>query len=288
MTRPVDIVRKVCPRARQSYLAAFEHGDGQFRHHGITTPLRLAHFLAQCLHESGGLTLEWESGAYSANRLVEIFGVGRHSACVTETEAAGLAYNGAAIFERVYGLGNPKKAMELGNADPGDGFKYRGGGIMQTTGRANYRRMGKRCGVDFEKHPELVLSAAHALKPALAEWTEGKLNEAADRDDIRAITRRINGGYNGLADRQAWFAKVRPLIDKVDLIEAAVVTPAPPDIVPTPKPRVPARNATAGAGAVAAILAAMHANTMTTALVIAALGIAIAVAVYFLWPKKKV
>ncbi len=217
MTRPIDVVRRVCPKARASYLSAFEDGDALFKAAGIITPLRLSHFLAQCLHETGGLTIEWESGNYSAERLLEIFGVGHHSAGVTRAEAEQLARNGPAIFERVYGLGNPRKARELGNTHPGDGYRYRGGGIMQTTGRANYRRMGQKCGVDFESHPEWVLSADHALKPALAEWTEGNLNAAADRDDIRAITRRINGGFNGLMDRQSWLAKVRGLIGTVTL-----------------------------------------------------------------------
>lgn len=225
MSRPIDVVRKVCPKGRASYLAAFENGDVLFRQHGITTPLRLAHFLAQCLHETGGLTIEWESGNYSASRLLEIFGVGHHSAAVTASEAQRLAHDGPAIFERVYGLGNPRKARELGNTHPGDGYRYRGGGIMQTTGRANYKRMGEKCGIDFEANPELVLSADHALKPALAEWTEGHLNDAADRDDIRAITKRINGGFNGLVDRQAWLARLRPLIHSVDLTGAAPAAP---------------------------------------------------------------
>lgn len=238
--RPIDVVRKVCPRAKPSYLAAIENGDGLFRKAGIITPGRLAHFLAQICHESGGLSIEWESGAYSAERLLEIFGEGRHSAGVTATEAARLAKNGPAIFERVYGLGNPKKARELGNTQSGDGWKYRGGGLMQTTGRSNYRRMGQKCGVDFESKPELVLSAEHALKPALAEWTEGSLNERADADDLRGITKRINGGLNGLADRQAWYRKIRPIIDKVDLEFAPVKPPIPPDVpkpLPVPKPK---------------------------------------------------
>lgn len=232
--RPVDVVRKVCPKAKPSYLAAFEHGDALFQKHGITTPLRLSHFLAQCLHETGGLTIEWENGNYSASRLMEIFGVGKHSAAVTEAEANFLAKKPQAIFERVYGLGNPKKAKELGNLQEGDGYRYRGGGVMQTTGRSNYRRMGQRCGVDFEGQPELVVSAEHALKPALAEWTEGKLNEAADRSDLRAITKRINGGFNGLADRQAWLQRVSPLITKVDLIDIPAPVIAPPDVEPVP------------------------------------------------------
>lgn len=239
--RPIDAVRKLCPKARPSYLAAFENGDALFAKHGITTPLRLAHFLAQCLHETGGLRIEWESGAYTSSRLLQIFGVGVHSAKVTPDEAMQLAMDGPAIFERVYGLGNPKKAAELGNTRPGDGYKYRGGGIMQTTGRANYRRMGNRVGVDFEAHPEWVVSAEHALKPALAEWSEGKLNDAADRDDIRAITRRINGGYNGLADRQVWLSRARATIDKVDL-KPSVYVPAKP----AAKPVIKAETGTAG------------------------------------------
>lgn len=236
MTRPVDVVRKLCPHAKPSYVAAFESGDALFKANGITTPLRLAHFLAQCLHETGGLTIEWESGAYSAERLLEIFGVGHHSAAITPPEARQLAHNGPAIFERVYGLGNPRKARELGNTQPGDGYRYRGGGIMQTTGRANYRRMGLKCGVDFEAHPELVLSAAHALKPALAEWTEGHLNDAADRNDIIAITKKINGGLNGLEERQEWLRKVRPLILRVDLVDPSVPVQPPPPVAPTPMP----------------------------------------------------
>lgn len=237
--RPIEVVRKACPRAKASYLAAIENGDALFKKAGIITPGRLAHFLAQICHESGGLSIEWESGAYSAERLMEIFGEGRHSAGVTQAEAYGLAKNGPAIFERVYGLGNPKKARELGNTQPGDGWKYRGGGLMQTTGRSNYRRMGQKCGVDFEGHPELVLSAEHALKPALTEWTEGNLNEKADADDLRGITKRINGGLNGLADRQAWYRKIRPMIDKVDLQISTVKPTVPPAPTPLPKPKPP-------------------------------------------------
>ena len=234
MARAIDIVRRVAPRARENYLAAFEAGDGLLKQHGITTPLRLAHFLAQVLHETGGLRIERESGSYSAKRLMQIFGVGKHSARITWLEAQRLQRKPYDIFERVYGLGNPRKAQELGNTESGDGYLFRGNGIMQTTGRANHRRMGQRCGVDFEASPELVTSAEHALKPALAEWTEGNLNAAADADDIRRITRKINGGYNGLADRRRWFAKLRRLIKAVEFAPGA---PAPGHGPPSDKPR---------------------------------------------------
>src|SRR6266571_6077523 len=180
--------------------------------------------------------------SYSSGRLQEVFGVGRHSAAVTAAEAEALAHHPERIAERVYGLGNPRKARELGNTQAGDGFRFRGGGIMQTTGRANYRRMGKKCGVDLEANPELVCSAAHALKPALAEWSEGNLNAAADRDDIHTITRRINGGYNGLADRQAWYRRVRPLIDQVDLVPSGLpAAPEPSAPKPDPQPVPPGK-----------------------------------------------
>jgi putative chitinase len=211
--RAVDIVRKVAPKGRKAYLDAFEQGDDLLASHGITTPLRLAQFLAQVMHESGGLTVEFENMNYRAPRIMEIFGEGRHSASISLSEAQHLAGKPQALAERVYGVGNPKKSKELGNTRPGDGYKYRGGGILQTTGKSNYRRMGEKCGVDFEGSPELVCSAEHALKPALAEWMEGKLNVLADKSDLKGITRKINGGYNGLADRQAWYKTIRPLCE---------------------------------------------------------------------------
>ena len=144
--------------------------------------------------KSGELRIEWENMNYSAERMLEIFGA-RHSAKVKPAEAAMLAHKPVLIAERVYGLGNPSKAAELGNTHRGDGFLYRGGGLMQTTGRANYKRMGQLCGFDFENHPDLVVSAEeHALKPALGEWSQGKLNQFADQDDVLSISKAISFG----------------------------------------------------------------------------------------------
>jgi uncharacterized protein (TIGR02594 family) len=240
MARAIDVVRQVAPNAHASYLAAFERGDALLQQHEITTPNRLAHFLAQILHESGGLTLEHESMNYSAGRLIQIFGVGRHSAAVTSAEAERLAHDQNAIAERVYGLGNPHMARDLGNTEPGDGFTYRGCGLMQTTGRANFRLMGKLCGVDFEHNPDLVFAAEHALKPALGEWSAGGLNVYADNNDILAISRAINLGSprskaipNGLQERTTWFAKVRRLIDRVDFQAGAIPAAEPAKPQPT-------------------------------------------------------
>jgi putative chitinase len=208
----IDTVERIAPDARDTYLEAIGQGGPLFEQHGITTPLRMAHFLAQALHETGGFTILRENMNYSARRLIQIFGVGHHSAAVTASEAAGFAGHPEAIAERVYGLGNPHKARELGNTQSGDGFRYRGNGVLQTTGRAAHRRMGAACGVDFEGNPELVTAPEHALKPALQEWTENSLNAFADKNDIRTITRKINGGFNGLSEREAWFNKAWPLL----------------------------------------------------------------------------
>ena len=249
MTHVADVLRTLSRAAKTTYMAAFAQGDALLVKHDITTPDRLAHFLAQVLHETGGLAREWENMNYSAARLCEVFGIGKHSAGITPAEAHALAYDQPAIAERVYGLGNPRKAQALGNVQPDDGFRYRGGGLMQTTGRANYRRMGQRCRVDFEAAPELIVSAAHALKPALAEWSENRLNAFADANDLLSISRAINLGNprservpNGLQDRATWFAKVRPLMERIDFDTAPAASTVPdadtPPLAPVSATRV--------------------------------------------------
>ncbi|BBK33470.1 putative chitinase [Stella humosa] len=212
MSRIAEMFRTVAPNAQPAYRTAFEQGGELFARFEVTTPLRIAHFLAQVLHESGGGTVLFENLRYTTpGRLAAIFGVGNHSAAIRGDEMAGLLGNPEALAERVYGLGNPRKARELGNAAAGDGFRYRGGGLLQTTGRGAYLRMGSRCGIDFVADPARIVAAPHALMPALQEWQDGNLNLAADLDDIQRITRRINGGFNGLEDRRNWFARVWPL-----------------------------------------------------------------------------
>ena len=212
MVRVVEIVSRIAPRAVPNYTQAFAAGDAALAERGLTTPLRIAHFLAQVLHETGGGTVLFESLAYTTPaRLLQVFGLGTHSAAIRPDEVPALLDNPPALAERVYGLGNPRKARELGNIQPGDGFRYRGGGLLQTTGRANYRRMGTLAGVDFEGTPALVVDPAHALAPALGEWAQGRLNDAADINDLPTITRIINGGVNGLAERQALFDRIWPL-----------------------------------------------------------------------------
>lgn len=223
--RAIDVVQKVAPNARREYIMAFSEGDHLLQEAGIMDAtggfgngLRLAHFLAQNCHESGGLKIVRESMNYSAKRIMEIFGVDRHSAAVTQVEAKQLAGNEYALAERVYGLGNPSKAKELGNVKPGDGFRYRGNGPGQITGREAHRILGQMCDVGtlFEDNPEIVTSAKYALMPSVMEWKQKKCNTLADKNDINGITKKINGGLNGLSDRVSWFNKIWKVIQEFE------------------------------------------------------------------------
>ena len=91
--------------------------------------------------------------------------------------------------------------MGNGNEASGDGWKFRGRGFIQITGKNNYSALSKFTGVDYVKNPDLLLNEADAMISALWFWNNIKGNELADKGDIREITRRINGGFNGLSDR---------------------------------------------------------------------------------------
>ena len=212
ITKTLAVLSKVAPNAHPNYLQAVRQGGPLFEQHGITTPRRMAHFLAQAMTETGSFKVLRESMNYRAPRIMQIFGVGHHSAKITAAEAPTLAGNEKALAERVYGLGNPKKARELGNNKPGDGFRFRGNGVLQMTGRDAHRRHGAANNLDFENSPELATLPEHALKPALQEWADGNLNRFADVDDIRSITLKINGGLNGFPERKAFFARLHPML----------------------------------------------------------------------------
>lgn len=245
--RPVDIVKHFCPAAKKSYIDAFEAADKDFARFGINTPKRVSCFLANVFAETGDLTIEYESGNYRAERIVEIFGVGHHSAAVTAAEAQRLAGNGPALFERVYGLGNPAKARELGNTRPGDGWLFRGTGPMQMTGGANFKRIGQKIGAPLYEHPEQALWPQYLLLPAFVEWDEDKLNAYADRDDMLATARAINIGNtkttkmpNGWDDRNHYWQHLRRYVQTVELQDggpqpsAPTMSPATSDSPSTP------------------------------------------------------
>jgi putative chitinase len=186
-----------------------------FRHFNMDTPLVICHFMAQIGHESGNGKVTRENMSYSAERIMEVFGVGHHSAAVTPREAKLLARNPVGLAERVYGLGNPKKAKELGNIKQGDGYRYRGNGFLQLTGRGSHRKIGQMIGLDLETDPDLLLQPGNSFMAACAEYVNLKAYNAALADNIELETRRINGGYNGLAERKVLLRRWKEALDGI-------------------------------------------------------------------------
>lgn len=160
----------------------------------ISTPTRLQYFLAQIAHESGGFTRTQEDLYYSESELLAVF-----PAYFTSSEAQQYAENQKMIANRVY-------ANRMGNGDEssGDGYKYRGRGLIQITGKSNYSEISPILGLDDQliANPDLLFQ--HCAKSAGAFWKLNDLNQFADAHDFISLTRAINGGLNGLADRQEW------------------------------------------------------------------------------------
>jgi putative chitinase len=178
-------LRRFEPFARADILTAIAASTPAIEAAGITTPKRLAHFLAQVAHESAGLARTEEALSYSAARMVEVW----PSRFPTVAAAAPYARNPQALANKVYG-------GRLGNRLPNDGWRYRGGGGLGTTGRANYAEAG------FEADPDALRRPENFLAPALLYWRTRGCNALADRDDVVGITVKINGGKNGLDDRR--------------------------------------------------------------------------------------
>lgn len=158
----------------------------------ITTPLRLAHFLGQCSVESKGLTSFVENLNYSAPRLMEVW----PSRFPTLASAEACAHNPDALAVRVY-------SGRMGNVTANDAADFIGRGIIQLTGRDNYRRYGQMVGLDLLKDPHQAGEPVIAPRIAAAFWSAHGLNTLADADDIAGITRAVNGGLTGLLDRSA-------------------------------------------------------------------------------------
>lgn len=172
----------------------------------ITTRRRLIHFFAQISHESGFLPRS-ENLNYSIPRLKVVFSSKRISRadCDLYGGKKGRRANQEAIANRVYGGAWGRK--NLGNTEPGDGYRYRGRGLIQLTGRSNYRRTAP----EFEINPELVATPAGSVKAAVDFWRSRGANPAADRDDVAGVTYIINGGYNGLEDRTTLTNKLKAI-----------------------------------------------------------------------------
>ena len=172
----------------------------------INTPLRLAHFLAQCGHESGGFKATSENLNYSAKGLMGIF----KKYFPTETLANAYQRNPQKIANKVYA-----NRMANGDEASGDGFKFRGRGYIQLTGKDNYTQFGKAIGENIVANPDVV-SGKYALLSAAWFWSKNGLNNLSDGGStdavVTSITKRVNGGTIGLADRIKHFKEYYHLL----------------------------------------------------------------------------
>lgn len=170
----------------------------------IDTKLRLCHFLAQILHESGNLKYKSENLNYSAKALRSVF----PKYFKTDEIANQYARKPEKIANRVY-------ANRMGNGDEasGDGWNFRGRGLIQLTGRCNYKACRDAIGLDLVKNPDLIIESAEAsVRAACWFWTKNNLNAVADKDDCKTCTKLINGGFNGLEDRVSILRRAKSVI----------------------------------------------------------------------------
>lgn len=161
-------LRRILRNTSEATIAEFiEPLNAAMKEFDIDNPLREAAFLAQIAHESGGLHY-------------------------VEELATGEAYEGRA---------------DLGNTHPGDGRRFKGRGLIQITGRHNYEKCGEALGVELLRNPELLEEEDLACRSAAWYWQSRGLNELADKQDFKLITKRINGGFNGYKDRCAYYER---------------------------------------------------------------------------------
>jgi putative chitinase len=188
-----DAVRQLIPKVK-NFEEWYSNLINILPEYDIDTPKRVAAFMAQCGHESGGFTLMQENLNYSAKGLVGTF----KKYFPTEAHAKPYERKPEMIANRVY-------ANRMGNGDEasGEGWYFRGRGIVQITGKNNYTKCSQSL---FEsnvlvENPDLLLETEYAIHSACWFWSAARLNELADIGDMKTMTKRINGGYIGLEDR---------------------------------------------------------------------------------------
>lgn len=177
---------KAVTAARWADVFAAEVGAGKFS----AGDAEIDDFLGQVLHESGMLERLEENLNYTrAERLCEVW----PTRFKTAGDAEKFVRNPAALANKVYG-------GRMGNTDPGDGYRYRGRGLIQVTGRDNYAAVARATGLDLLANPDMLAQPAIALRASIA-WWEGRIPDAA-MGDVKRVTRLVNGGTHGLAHRK--------------------------------------------------------------------------------------
>lgn len=198
-------LKKMMPEVKQRYVDQYiDAVNCCLVKYQISTPLRVAHFIAQIGHESASLQHSSENLNYSAKALRAVFG----KYFSTRALAEKYARQPEKIASRVY-------ANRMGNGDEasGDGWRYRGRGLIQLTGKKNYQQYADSVGVDLVGQPDLVADdPVLAVDAAGWYWDARGLNTYADKDDLKQVTRSINGGYHGFDDRQSRLKRARKVL----------------------------------------------------------------------------
>ena len=184
--------------------------------YGITTERRVAHFLSQCAHESGGFKRLEENLNYSAKALRAVFG--RYFGPAPKRDADEYHRKPEMIANYVYM--DEFRKYKMGNVNEGDGWLFRGRGLKQLTGRHNYTKFGESVGMTAEEAAEYVATPKGAIESACWFWDTNNLNNIADTDDVKRMTKKINGGTIGLEDRQRRYKKAMEVLGmSADLME---------------------------------------------------------------------
>jgi putative chitinase len=181
----------------------------------INTPKRIAAFLAQTAHESGGYTMLEENLNYSADTMAVVWPnrfaeMGPDKKPIKENGKNKPNKFALALHRKPEMIANVVYSNRMGNGtiESGEGYKYRGRGLKQLTGKDNYTRCGQALGVDLVAQPELLLTPQYAALSAGWFWDSNRLGDFADRDDFVGMTKKINGGTIGLADRESRYKAV--------------------------------------------------------------------------------
>jgi putative chitinase len=179
----------------------------------IDTPQRIAGFLSQCAHESGGFERLQENLNYSADGMA---GIWPKRFAVLGPDGKPVKKDGKnqpnkfalALHRKPEMIANVVYSNRMGNGptESGEGWKYRGRGLKQLTGKTNHSNCSKGLGVDLVDNPDLLLEPIYAARSAAWFWSTNKCNVFADAEDIEGLTRRINGGLIGLEDRKKRYA----------------------------------------------------------------------------------
>ena len=207
MQLTLDQLRACLPEAKTSNLEKFLEGINEtFEHFEINTPRRCAMFLAQTAHESGNFAATQENLNYSAKGLVGTF----KKYFPSPDSTIGYERKPDRIANRVYA-----NRMGNGNEQSGDGFKYRGRGLIQLTGKDNYTNCGTALGLDLTTNPDQVATNPVAVLSAGWFWDTRRLNTWADKEDIKTVTKKINGGTIGLVDRTAHYYHILEVLNLI-------------------------------------------------------------------------